>query len=178
MNNGFDILKSHSKYAPGWKKAVCAENIEKIRKFGTKFEKYVSNLTYWSEVPRSTDRRLKQNRPSKAAEKELIKIVLSRRKTGFVGMILAIRNAITMYEHQVVEKNYLQYVCTYKFSQDHLKMFLSVVRSCGGYNNNPSCRQIGFIFKRLVVQNEIKQVIGNCIPLETVDVYTSKCLKT
>ena len=57
----------------------------------------------------------------------------------------------------------MKYLLTYKWSQDFLEMFFGQVRSRFGHNNNPSCRQFVFAYKRLLTKNQIKLVNGNCI---------------
>lgn len=64
-------------------------------------------------------------------------LVESRRKTGFIGLIIAMKSALKMYEELVEEKKYLKYIPFYKVSQDHLELFFSAVRAKGGFNNNP-----------------------------------------
>jgi hypothetical protein len=39
---------------------------------------------------------------------------------------------------QILKQNNLNYLLTYKLSQDHLEMFLSNIHSRGGFNNNRS----------------------------------------
>ncbi|KAF8789068.1 DNA transposase THAP9 like protein [Argiope bruennichi] len=54
-------------------------------------------------------------------------ILESNRRTGFLGFLM-----------------------TYKFSQDHLEMFFSAIRSKGGYNNNHTCKQFQAAYLRLL----------------------------
>ncbi|KAK0137651.1 DNA transposase THAP9 [Merluccius polli] len=44
-----------------------------------------------------------------------------------------------------------RYVCTYRFSQDHLELLFNSVRASGGWNNNPTAGQFQGIFRRLMV---------------------------
>ncbi|KAF0761571.1 THAP domain-containing protein 9 [Aphis craccivora] len=46
----------------------------------------------------------------------------------------------------------------YKVSQDHIETTFSAIRSRGGYNNNPTCRQFNAAYKRILVHN---QVVGS-----------------
>lgn len=58
----------------------------------------------------------------------------------------------------------MQYLLTYKLSQDYLETFFCAVRSRGGYNNNPSAFQFRSAYRRLLVRHEIKEVQnGNCL---------------
>ncbi|XP_061598082.1 uncharacterized protein LOC133461251 [Cololabis saira] len=45
-----------------------------------------------------------------------------------------------------------RYVCTYRFSQDHLELLFNSVRASGGWNNNPTAGQFQAIFRRLMVR--------------------------
>ncbi|ROL55327.1 THAP domain-containing protein 6 [Anabarilius grahami] len=45
-----------------------------------------------------------------------------------------------------------RYVCTYRFSQDHLELLFNSVRASGGWNNNPTAGQFQGIFRRLMVR--------------------------
>ncbi|XP_030298055.1 uncharacterized protein LOC115596783 [Sparus aurata] len=45
-----------------------------------------------------------------------------------------------------------RYVCTYRFSQDHLELLFNSIRASGGWNNNPSAGQFQGIFRRLIVR--------------------------
>uniref|UniRef100_A0A1A8QWL9 THAP domain containing 9 n=1 Tax=Nothobranchius rachovii TaxID=451742 RepID=A0A1A8QWL9_9TELE len=47
-----------------------------------------------------------------------------------------------------------RYLLTYKLSQDHLELFFSAIRACGGHNNNPSVRQFRGAYKCLLVPVE------------------------
>lgn len=65
----------------------------------------------------------------------------------------------------------LQFLSTYKLSQDHLEIFFSAVRAKGGFNNNPTAIQFKSAFKRLLVHGELKNLnSGNCVPLTDVNI--------
>jgi len=52
-------------------------------------------------------------------------LFFSRRKAGFLGMYSAAISVIKIYENYVKEPNSpLQYLLTYKLSQDYLELFL------------------------------------------------------
>ena len=58
----------------------------------------------------------------------------------------------------------IKYLLTYKFSQDHIELFFGAVRSCGGFNNNPTSQQFTAAYKRLLMRSSIQGGIGNCQP--------------
>ena len=67
---------------------------------------------------------------------------------GFLGFLLCIESLKKYNEKYVrVETPLLKFILTYKFSQDHLDIFFSAVRTRGGHNNNPSARQFEAIYK-------------------------------
>jgi len=77
-------------------------------------------------------------------------------RRGFVGLVVCMRSALDIYDRLVVEESVLEYLLTYKLSQDHLEMFFGRIRRGNGCNTNPTCRIFMASYKRLVVFNEIK----------------------
>lgn len=63
-------------------------------------------------------------------------IIETKSKTGFLGFIIDLKILKKIYQ-DYVEAGYLKYILFYKFSQDHLEIFFSVIRAMGRYNNNP-----------------------------------------
>lgn len=58
----------------------------------------------------------------------------------------------------------MDYLLTYKYSQDRLELFFSLVRSRSGSNNNPPL-QLQATWKRLLTHNQVKEIAtGNCEP--------------
>lgn len=77
-----------------------------------------------------------------------IKVVDSLRKTGFIGLVWGLKNLINYYK--ILSQNYnIEYVLSYKISQDHLETFFSSIRSRGGYNNNPSVKEFKVSYKKI-----------------------------
>jgi len=94
-------------------------------------------------------------------------ILLSQRKTGFLGLIICLNNLIQLYE-VVKKKNGINYLLSYKLSQDHLEVFFSALRSRGGFNNNPNAIQFKSAYKRLFVKHQISgSEYGNCSTINT-----------
>jgi len=85
------------------------------------------------------------------------------RKTGVVGFLASALSVMHMFDCLVKQQHVLKYILTYKFSQDHLELFFSVVRSRGDSNNNPSAVQLRATRKRLLTHNQLRDVTsGNC----------------
>ncbi|KAB0795036.1 hypothetical protein PPYR_11875 [Photinus pyralis] len=95
------------------------------------------------------------------------------RKTPIIGFIMCIRSAIGAFD-AIVTGGPLEYLLTYKFSQDHLEMFFCCVRSRNGFNNNPSCLQFMQTFRRLLLHTKIDASgrSGNCRVLDDTVILT------
>jgi hypothetical protein len=60
-----------------------------------------------------------------------------------------------------------KYLLTYKFSQDHIELLFSCIRSKGGWNNNPNCLQIKYALRQLLMRNSVTaSKNANCIDFE------------
>jgi hypothetical protein len=90
-------------------------------------------------------------------------VLVSKRKTGFLGFLLCINAAVGLTQDLVNAENpVLKYLLTYKMSQDHLQLFFSAVRACGGWNNNPTTRQFQAPYRQLMMKHNIEGGHGNC----------------
>lgn len=62
-----------------------------------------------------------------------------------------------------VKTGKLGFLLGFKFSQDHLETLFSVIRSKGGFNNNPNCLQFKSAFKRILMRNQLASSLNaNC----------------
>jgi len=95
----------------------------------------------------------------KDSSKTIVPVIKSTRKTGFIGLIISLQSIKNMFIDTVVTKE-LDFLLTYKMSQDHLEMFFSAIRSREGFNNNPTALQFEIFFKRLLVHTEIMTSSG------------------
>lgn len=145
VNKAFDILNSRSRFSKSpFKRAISDCTINEYSLFITDFTMYIKGLQFSDGV----------------------KIVDSGRKTGFVGFILGLQNAIEMYKSLREEGN-LTFFLTYKISQDFIETTFSAFRSRLGYNNNPTCQQFKAAYKRILVHNEaVGSIFGNCSILD------------
>lgn len=100
------------------------------------------------------------------------RVVESNRKSGFIGIALSLQSIINIYDlHINCENSLLKYLPVYKCSQDYIELFFASIRSHGGYNNNPTCRQFMSAYKRLLIHIEIREGgLGNCVPLSQIDI--------
>ncbi len=89
------------------------------------------------------------------------------KKTAFLGFLVAIKSFKQLYGTYVgPPTSQLQYLLTYKFSQDHLEMFFSAIHSANGCNNNTTAKQFKSAFKRMVARHAIK-TSGKRSPLDS-----------
>lgn len=67
----------------------------------------------------------------------------------------------------------MDFLLTYKLSQNHLEMFFSAIRSKGGFNNNPTAAQLEAAYKRLIVHKELATSSeANCLPIDRTNILT------
>ena len=152
FNNLFDILSSRNWKSCGYKRPVQKRNIEQIKDFLVKAETYIRSLKF-------------------SDGQDIIK---TKRKTGFLGFLFCIRSLQIIYERYISASDApLTFLLTYKLSQDHIELFFGQIRSMGGNNNNPTVKQFSAAYKKLLVQNNIMDVVkGNCLPLNSVPILT------
>ena len=91
----------------------------------------------------------------------------TQRKTGFLGFLVSIKSVEEIFDKWIVSQKSLRYLLTYKLGQDHLELFFSAIRSCGGFNNNPTAAQFTSAYKRLLMRSHIENVKGNCSPQDS-----------
>jgi len=146
VNNAFDIMNSRKLYSKKpYNSAISTKTFDQYKQFTNAFTNYIENLEFLDGL----------------------KIVESRRKTGFRGMIMGLHSALELFKILQL-KSHITFLITYKLSQDHLETFFSAVRSRGGYNDNPTCRQFQAAYKRLLVHNTIVgSMHGNCTILDS-----------
>lgn len=74
----------------------------------------------------------------------------------------------------LVEKyQVLEYILTYKLSQDHLELFFGAIRARDGLNNNSTAKQFESAYRRLLVHSQTKGPnTGNAQNLCDIHKYT------
>lgn len=149
FNNLFDIMNSRTKYGKYFKQGLQKSNETEILSELVRIKDYILTL--------------------KGPDKKLV--VLGKRRTGFLGCLISIESLISMYSEYVLPSDGpLDYMLTYKMSQDHLEVFFCAIRCRGGHNNNPSAVQFKAAYKRLLMHAAVKGTNGNCIELEQVPI--------
>lgn len=135
MDRIFDLLNSCSKFGKDFKAPLKPENENDWRPFIREAIDYIDSL---------------------CINKQCTQLILhSNRKVGFLGFkvsLLSVQNIFDLY----IGTPSLNYMLTYKLSQDHIELFFGLIRQRGGWNVNPTCLQFKAAFKRLLTRNEIK----------------------
>ncbi|GBM17658.1 DNA transposase THAP9, partial [Araneus ventricosus] len=151
FNNLFDVLNSRNFLSKGFKAPFSGENKKKtISSFFSKAENYIKEL------------KIKAGAQS---------ILSSNRKTGFLGFLLCIKSIEGIYDALIEKKKNLNFLLTYKLSQDHLELFFSAIRSRGGFNNNPTSKQFKAAYRRLLCHTNVSFFLnGNCLALDNTSV--------
>jgi hypothetical protein len=124
----FDLLNSKSKFG-NWAKAPLME----------------SNIGYWGDVFASTELYITNLKDAGGR-----RLVDGRRKTGFIGFLLNMKSVQGIFE-SFVKNGKLEYILTFKLSQDHLESFFGCIRGRLGCNTNPTVPQFVSAYKKLLL---------------------------
>jgi hypothetical protein len=77
------------------------------------------------------------------------------RKTAVLGFLTTISSVIGLFD-EFVPCGKLQYLATYRLSQDHIELVFNVVRSRGRWNNNPTAGQFRSAYRHLLMKNNVQ----------------------
>lgn len=158
INDVFDILDSRSRQN-GNKKALNSENFETAYKIMDEARNVLMSLSAYVK--------------NRNGESRKMKLIDSPRYTGFLGLLVCIESTKSIFQDLIQnQQNSLKYMPLHRISQDHIELFFSIVRSHGGYSNNPSSSQFEAIYKKILVNTELTQTGSgtNCIPLEKITI--------
>lgn len=143
----FDILNSRNPLAENFKAPLSRKNEHIWRPFLTEALAFLAHLT---DPGGQT-------------------MCQTPKKTPFVGFYISTLSIMMLYDELVANNTpILRYMLTYKFSQDHLELFIGAIRCRGGWNNNPSPNHFISAYKRLLMHHEITTKNGNVIAQENV----------
>ena len=90
-----------------------------------------------------------------------------------IGFMVTIKTVQALYKLYVSERKSLQYLFTYKLSQDHLDLLFFAISAAGGFNNNLTARRFVATYKRLLMRHDIKVVTGSAVPQDHTAFLTS-----
>lgn len=153
FNDLFDSLNSRNLLSRGFKSPIKMGNAKQFYEFFHECENYIRGLT---------------------VSRDGIHLIDSKWKTGFLGFVICIKSVEGLFRRLVEPVDSpMSFLMTYKLSQDHLETFFSLIRSRGGYNNNPSAKQFKAAYKQLLVRHEIaSSENANCLPLSEIPILS------
>lgn len=153
FNDLFDSLNSRNLLSSGFKSPIKMGNAKQFYEFFHECENYIRGLT---------------------VSRDGIHLIDSKWKTGFLGFVICIKSVEGLFRRLVEPVDSpMSFLMTYKLSQDHLETFFSLIRSRGGYNNNPSAKQFKAAYKQLLVRHEIaSSENANCLPLSEIPILS------
>ena len=134
----FDMLNSRNPCAKGYKAPVTKENLSLLL---TQCDKVLSYLLSWK------DQRQKL-------------LIEGHHKTVIWGFTFSIHSLVSIAkEYLSHECCPLQYILTYRFSQDHIELLFNKICHKCGWNNNPNVLQFMHALRRLLKRNSLKHRI-------------------
>ena len=148
IDMAFDILNSRTPKASGFKRPLQRMNFSMN-------EKSLVSTT---------------NMLLGATSSKGMKIILTKRKTGFICFATSIKSILSVAKGLLFRPVHpLAYVLTYRFSQDHLEVFFSCIRARNGWNNNPNSMQFRSSLQSMLFHNSVKGALkANCMQYEQV----------
>lgn len=140
INNIFDVLNSRNLLSKNtYNKPISHDNFLHLKIFINESIDYLEGIQCLEKSPK-TGKRL---------------VIQSERKTGFLGLITCLKVVESLY-YELIETKQLQFILSYKFSQDHLEMLFGAIRAKGGFNNNPTVSQFESAYKSIIINTELK----------------------
>lgn len=134
FNDMADLLNCKNKFSKEeYNCPLTDETYPRLKYHADRFIKYIENLT----------------------DKFGTCILKTKRKTGFLGMIMCLTNIFPLFEKLKTLGS--TYLLTYKLSQDYIETYFSAIRGCNGFNNNPNALELKTCVKRLLVRHELKE---------------------
>ena len=93
-----------------------------------------------------------------------------------LGFVSTITSVICLFD-ECVKTGSLQYLATYRLSQDHIELTFNVVRSRGRWKNNPTAGQFRSAYRQLLMKHDIKpQSTGNAVAQDDFTILPSTAL--
>lgn len=176
INDLFDIMNSNKYGKYGFKQPLNSKNVSTISNFFELAKNYILSLKQYIKIRLEIKRRNLPNRIIlKIIKKRLVDTI---NKTGFLGFLINIQSLQTLFEI-VVKTQKIQYLSTYRLSQDHLELFFGCIRRHGGHNNNPNVIQFKAAYKKILANLELRDSFsGNCAPMDNFSILTCSSVET
>jgi hypothetical protein len=153
----FDVLNSRSIYASGYKKPMNSSNVH--------------HILVWLQCTREWLMQLEDS-----SGKALVK---TKRRTCIIGFCVTI-DSVTHLCRQLlcISANIngitLQYLLTYRLSQDCVELLFGLIRRRGGNSNNPNCQQFRWAYRAILSKIGVESSSSaNVIPLDTSEGLTT-----
>lgn len=168
INDTFDILNVKSKYSnnPG-RSSVTINSLPELKIKIDYLVSYIEKLEIY-EKPKKNKLKSGDNLKIKKKITESPTVC-----TGFVGFIICLKNIYDL-AYYLLHNKYIDYLLSYKLSQDHIEMFFSLIRRMNGFNNNPTTIQYLSAIRKLL-SNRLNVCISssaNCAPLDNTLLVT------
>lgn len=95
-------------------------------------------------------------------------VVSGPRKKGFLGFLVNMKAYEKMFQ-TYVQTNHLQYILTFKTSQDHVELLFSSIRGSLGKNNNPTTIEFTTNVKKILLGAEHSSRFSNCLLQDDIE---------
>lgn len=167
INNVFDIMNTgkNTSHTNIFKNAINPLTADQVFAYFNEVIHYLRNIT----LPNSEK---ENNTKGKRKLIERKKVVESKKGTPFRGFIINMINLRFIYE-EIVGTKIMDYLPTRKLNQDLLESFFGRIRSCLGFNDNPTVQQFGAAFRKIIINNDIKtSELANCQDILSLDILS------
>lgn len=119
-----DVYNSKNLLQPGLKKALNENYFQNVQNVLNASKKYIKSLKV-------------------SQEEKGLRILKRKRKAEYLGFVIDIESLIALFTLFCTGVNkILNFLPTYKFSQDHIEIFFGLFQMHLGWNNNPASRQL------------------------------------
>lgn len=161
MDTLFDIFNSRNSNNNNiFKNKMSMENKRVIYDFFRKtiqfFKTLKTEVSFYKMVEKDEGKEDKCDNKAKKSKKErvvvkteVMPILHTRHKVGFIGFIISMESLMRMFEEYVEENKFITAIPTYCLLQDAVEMMFGRIRACGGSNNNPNVLEFKGAYRRI-----------------------------
>lgn len=151
-NKLFDIFNTKkTENSNLFKRALTSGNSAEIFKFFDEAIIYMKKLKFKNE------------------EGKLVVVSRSRINTGFNGMVINMTSLKILFSDFVQQQKIITVIPTYNFTQDPVEIFFGMIRSLGGFNDNPTSEQFIAAFRKALTSHVIMHSKNaNCNVMENL----------
>lgn len=158
MNTLFDVFNSrHCNGQNIFKRRMSMENKRVIYEFFNETITYFKTLktdVHFYETAKKEEGNEKVEKKKGKKDRvivrtEVVPILYTRHKVGFLGFIIDMESLMKMFETYVEKSSIFSSIPTYNLLQDAIEMLFGRIRACGGHNNNPNVLQFKGAYRRI-----------------------------